>query len=240
MYIIIATAVLLVPVGLGLLYCVAIMASSFKTVRGMKQFRLSPVEPDQFTGVAAAAVETHSAFASRHGFTPIGFFQGTAPGTLPGLIGAWKRDNWLLCCYVIPWPVGPIPAKAATDLIAPYPAEIGLTTGSSSDGLFFPSRPGKYRQAFPDVTLDELLRRHTEADAYLRRKFLLRPEAPKLPFAALVESSVRAQMEHVSSHVMWPVRCVVWYLRRRRNANKTIEQQNVPPPPDALVTGGPR
>jgi hypothetical protein len=204
----------------------------------MKQLRVTRVEPEDFAGVAAAAVEIHSAFASRQGFTPIGYFHCTPPGNLPFLIGAWQRDSWLLCCYVLPWPDGPIASKAATDLIALYANDCALTT--TSDLFFQRARECKYRQAFPSLEVGELFRRHTEADAYLRRQFLLRPEVPKIPFAALVESNGRAHAEHVSSHALWPVRCVVWYLLRGRNANKTIEQQNVPPPPDALVTGGPR
>jgi hypothetical protein len=241
MYIIILIALVLsFPLLRLLLYCVVIMSSLIRTVRGMKQLRLSPVEPDQFTGFAAAAVESHSAFASRHGFTPIGFFNGTPPGTLPLLIGAWQRDTLHLCCYVLPWPDGPIPAMAATDLVTTYSQRCALTTANSESGIFYPAPSGIYRQSFPDVTLEEMLRRHLEADAYLRRQFLLRPELPKLPLPALMESYFRAHMEYVTSHVMWPVRCLVWYLRRGRNANKTIEQQNVAPPPDALVTGGPR
>ncbi len=224
---------LLVVLGVGLGYCLIVMVGASQAVRGMKHMLVSPAEPAEFTGVAAAAVESHRAFAARHGFKPLGFFRGTAPGTQSALIGAWQRDSWLLCCYVLPWPDGPVRAKAATDLLAIYTGESVLTTGSSRDSMFFPARPGRYRQAFPNITLDELLRRHTEADAYLRRQFLLRPEAPKLPFAALMESQVRAQMEHISSHVLWPVRCVLWYLRRGRNLNKTIEQQNVAPPPSA-------
>lgn len=242
MYIIIVLSALILFFLLrrGLLYCLLIMSVAVKNVRGMKQLRLSPVESDEFTGVAAAVVESHIAFASRHGFTLIGFFHGTAPDTQPTLIGAWRQDTWQLCCYVLPWPDGPIPAMAATDLIATYSQRCSLTTGTSEAGTFCPAPSGIYRQSFTQVALDELLRRHIEADAYLRRQFLLRPEPPKLPFPALMESYVRAQMEYVSSHALWPVRYVVWYLRRGRNANKTIEQQNVAPPPDSLVTGGPR
>jgi hypothetical protein len=126
-----------------------------------------------------------------------------------------------------------VQSKVGTDFVTQYARDCVLTTGSSPDALFFPTRAGAYREALTGLSIGAQHAGHRSADAHLRQSFRLRPEVPKQAFVPLFEGAIKREMEHVRSHFAWNVRAIFWYLGRARRVNKPIGQQRLMPPEPA-------
>jgi hypothetical protein len=104
--------------------------------------------------------------------------------------------------------------------------ETGLETSNSGDTGMFPRRPGKYAQDFPNVSPDELWRRHLEAETYLLQKFKIEQKSLSMPYEQLLLHNMRLQMRYIRSIPFYPFRALYWFaVTRRRMANRSIQQQ---------------
>jgi hypothetical protein len=101
-----------------------------------------------------------------------------------------------------------------------------LDTSTSGSTGMFPSRPGNYKQSFPGVRADEALKRHLEAEEYLKAKFGFTFRPLSQPYEERLLNTMRLHMRHVRSLFLWPFRALYWYaVNRRRMANRSIQQQ---------------
>lgn len=104
--------------------------------------------------------------------------------------------------------------------------DIGLETSTSGDTGMFPRRPDKYAQSFPNMTPDEALRRHLEAEAYLVQKFKIVEKSLSMPYEQLLLHNIRLDMQYIRSIPLYPFRALYWYaVERKRMANRSIQQQ---------------
>lgn len=159
-------------------------------------------------------------WAVAHGFERLGGWTIRIPENPAGVAFVWERPGeavWF-ACYVVQ-------ATVATDLLTHYADRHDLTTGSSASTMMFPSRPGKVKQAFTGLSLDELLVRHTEADRFLREQFRWRPQGDSRPMDQILLESIRGQSRYVKSLPLWPLRGVWWFLTMGMRANKPVSER---------------
>jgi hypothetical protein len=98
------------------------------------------------------------------------------------------------------------------------------TSNSGSLGLF--PRPGAYAQSFPNISAQELWRKHQEGEAYLTQKFGFRWVPIKRTYEELVTEAMRIRMKYNRSQFLWPVRVLYrYFVTRHVIANRTIAQQ---------------
>jgi hypothetical protein len=112
------------------------------------------------------------------------------------------------------------------DLVTQFDDKNGLTTGTSGAIGMFPVTPGSYKQSFPNAAADIALQRHLEAETYIINKAGIVCQPITKPYEEIVVDGIRAQMKHVRSIALWPVRAVGWYfVNRKKMANLSVQQQ---------------
>jgi hypothetical protein len=98
------------------------------------------------------------------------------------------------------------------------------TSNSGSIGLF--PRPGAYAQSFPNLSVQELWRRHLEGEAHLAKKFGFQWKPINRSYYELVVKAMRVRMQYNRSQFLWPVRVLYrFFVTRHRIANRTIVEQ---------------
>lgn len=98
------------------------------------------------------------------------------------------------------------------------------TSSSGSLGLF--PRPGAYVQSFPDISAEEIWKRHLEGEEYINKKFGYPWVRIKTPFLEFILQMLRIKMQHVRSESFWPFRVLYRYFVTRHSIrNKTIMEQ---------------
>jgi hypothetical protein len=112
------------------------------------------------------------------------------------------------------------------DLVTRFDDTRSLTTATSDSIGMIPPAPGCYKQGFPRAAADLALQRHLEAETYLINKFGIVCQAVTKPYEQLLIDGMRAEVAHVKSMPLWPIRGIYWYfVNRTRMANRTIQEQ---------------
>lgn len=193
---------------------------AFKSVMQLSNpsLALQPADPDTFKTEFQEAM-LHDKWATDEGFEWVGTYLLTAPAQV--FIAAWRHVEYpaFFCVYVHA-------QGKHTDIVTIYENDLGITTGSSKDGLLFPSAPGSYMQCLPNISVHQQWQNHLEAEAFLLEKLKLDPRPIGKPFDVIVMESIRRQMAHVRRIPLWPLRTVWWFfVRRNKLAGMTIPQQ---------------
>lgn len=176
--------------------------------------KLQPFDVPRYQGDRRIAA-THDAhmWAKGNEFEFIGYYT-----MLNAFIATWRRNDrpTFFCQYQVQH-------KIVYDLATEFDPQLGLTTGSSADGHFFPNRPGHYMQTFSKLSLDEQWDRHIEAENFLIERGGIELVARDLDFEQIFIEAIHAQMQFVRSIFLWPLRGAYWFgIRRFQWHNRTI------------------
>jgi len=104
--------------------------------------------------------------------------------------------------------------------------DVCLETSNSGQIGMFPRRPNKYAQSFPNVTPEELWRRHLEGEGYLLKRFKIDTKSLSFPCEQLALYNIRLDIQYVRSIPLYPFRALYWCaVNRSRMANRSIQEQ---------------
>ena len=191
---------------------------TFVQVRSMCHMKLRPYtasgkKKDRLIGATIDARE----WAQQNDF----IFKGYYILQANVFIAAWQRkDRPTFFCYYI------VQHKKLSDLVTMFDNGISLTTGSSSDGQFFPLPDEKYMQSFSKLRFDALWDHHVAMENYLIDEGGAELVVQELEFQESILKALDHQMEYVRSLPLWPLRGFWWYtVRKFRRHNLTILQQ---------------
>lgn len=142
------------------------------------------------------------------------------------LIYAWKSNihRCFLASYVL---LQGDTRIAATDFVTGFQDEFSLTTNNHGDGRAFPKHPATYAQCFANASIDEIWRRHKEAEQYLVGFGGVRAIQQLPDFQPAFQRAIRDQMNYLQSFLLWKLRIPYWYfVYRKRWRNISIEEQH--------------
>lgn len=130
----------------------------------------------------------------------------------------WSQQNatWVLLYY--------FKGKHFYDLVSKLANGGIISTVSGKDGLTLPG-PSQHRiQAFPQLSLDELLQRHLATQTLFNGKVGLAVQRNKTNVVQELESALANQAAYVKTIPLWKMQGVFWYfLRRNWLVNKPIK-----------------
>ncbi|HOY71152.1 MAG TPA: hypothetical protein PL131_00340 [Methylotenera sp.] len=99
-----------------------------------------------------------------------------------------------------------------------------ISTVSGKDGLTLPPAGKNRIQAFPQLSLDELLQKHLATQAQFNAKVGLAIQRNKTDVVQELENALGQQAEYVKTIPLWKFKGVFWYfVRRNWLVNKPIE-----------------
>jgi hypothetical protein len=162
-------------------------------------------------------VTTNHGWAQTNGFEFLGCYRMQA--MQPTFIATWKHSQnpTFFCMYGVA-------NVYAYDIVSIFTPQFGITTGTTKDGQLLPSEPGHYTQTFSDISLDELLRKHQEAEQYVQLQGHIRPEHLYRNFEVIFLEAIRGQMAHVRQIPLYPIRGIYWFLvRRSKRHNRSVQ-----------------
>ena len=90
-----------------------------------------------------------------------------------------------------------------------------ISTVSGKDGLTLPPSTKNRIQAFPQLSLDELLQKHFTAQALFNAKVGFAVQNNKTDVVQELESALAKQAEFVKTIPLWKFKGVFWYFVRR-------------------------
>ncbi len=176
-------------IGLGVLVVVGVPALvALMTYISVQQMS----RPDlklQAVGTPHQATQ-YEHWATNEGFEWVGGY--LLRGTADIRIAAWRHTQYpaYFCVYVAQ-------NQVHFDLVTIYDGDIGLTTGSTKDGLLIPPAPGSYIQCFGGLEPEALWNKHLVAEAFMLEKLQLDPKPIDMPFDEVVVYAIHRQMRHV-------------------------------------------
>ena len=122
--------------------------------------------------------------------------------------------------------------KHATGIVCEFTTafsdDMSLTTTVTRSAFLFPLRYGTFMQSFPNAKPEELWRTHLRGEDYLTSQLGVRVEECRLPFLEGFRRGVIAKLTYVTSHRLWFVRGIYWYLLKRfMLQNRPLWEQDV-------------
>ncbi len=185
----------------------------------MRRLELQPMDE-------ASPPQTADAWAVANGFAFLGNYT-IKVGMIRTLMSAWQRmDRPTFFCRYLVQASGQI-QKECFDFVTIFADKVGLTTGSTTDGHFFPKRCGSYMQSFSNRDIDQRWAAHIEAENYLMDNLSAQLVQQDLPFEQTFAEAVRMECEYVSSLPLWFFCGPWWFLvRRHRWHNVSVPDQH--------------
>ena len=106
--------------------------------------------------------------------------------------------------------------------------EADLTTTMTRAAFVFPLPYGRFMQSFPGASAQELWTAHRRGEEYILSALRVPVAEPRRPFLEGFEEAIKAKLHHVTSHRLWFVRGIYWYLVKRFILhNRPIWEQDV-------------
>ena len=106
--------------------------------------------------------------------------------------------------------------------------DVSLTTTRTNAGFILPQIYGRFGQAFPKMSAEQLWEAHQRGEEYIASTLGVRAAAFQLPFLEAFREGISRKMRYVMSHRFWYVRGIYWYLVKRfLLQNRPIWTQNV-------------
>jgi hypothetical protein len=197
---------------------VPVVMTYFNVQSMRKGIQLTAVGRDGYDSHFATAEPFHP-WAHATGFDFVGGY--TMQLGIKAFVAAWHHRE-RPCYFVLLIAAGNKIPTFTTE----FSAERSLdTTGSDQDML--PAPPGHYKQGFTKTPVDELYRRHMEAEEYLMRVGQVQYQPDLLGLEEAVSRDAKLQSAYIRSLPLWPFRAVYWYyIGKRKKANKSIEEQH--------------
>jgi len=209
-----------VLMGRGVYAKVRAMASPFH--------RLTPAGADEWVKSLPDMPEL-TAQAERMGFRPIGCYT-IGIKNVSTFIAVWghqTRPTFFIAYHMAVSTLFATITKRNYDFVTSFSGEVTLTTGTSKQVPFFPPQPNEYSQAFSNLDLDEVWKKHQEGEGYLVRVGRVQATPTYPPFEEFFHEGVRRLTTFVQSLRLGMLRAPYWYLvSRRRWHNKSIEEQH--------------
>ncbi|WP_028578372.1 hypothetical protein [Desulfomicrobium escambiense] len=129
--------------------------------------------------------------------------------------------------------------KHFLELVTIYDDKTGVTTTNAPDAHTLPTVPGAFVQAFPGLTLPQLLEAHHAGRATLERRTGLEPQDRPEETLDLICAALERQARYVRSIPGWQWKGLWWItVRKRRMIGKDVgwqlDQFGVHEPPEGL------
>ena len=198
-------------IGLALVGLIALVLHRSVSAMLSPEARLDPIELEEGTP-EYDAVMSLDVWAEANGYGWVGAYVTHFPGMPQSFLATWDDDRGTCVVLYRMNETTAIDIVSRLDLQRPF----ALTTSNAAGASTLPKRPGAYQQIFPDATPDELGARHAESLEFLCARLRLRPVQPKRAFDVEFLEAIQGQMRYVRSHALWPLRGVLWYLKRKK------------------------
>ena len=128
--------------------------------------------------------------------------------------------------------------KHFLELVTIYDDKTGVTTTNAPDAHTLPTVPGAFVQAFPGLTLPQLLVAHHTGRATLERRTGLEPQDRPEETMELICAALERQARYVRSIPGWQWKGLWWITVRKRRMIKDVgwqlDQFGVHEPPEGL------
>ena len=129
--------------------------------------------------------------------------------------------------------------KHFLELVNIYDDKTGVTTTNAPDAHTLPTVPGAFVQAFPGLTLPQLLEVHHTGRATLERRTGLEPQDRPEETMELICAALERQARYVRSIPGWQWKGLWWITVRKRNmigkdVGWQLDQFGVHEPPEGL------
>lgn len=129
--------------------------------------------------------------------------------------------------------------KHFLELVTIYDDKTGVTTTNAPDAHTLPTVPGAFVQAFPGLTLPQLLEAHHTGRATLERRTGLEPQDRPEETMELICAALERQARYVRSIPGWQWKGLWWITVRKRSmigkdVGWQLDQFGVHEPPEGL------
>ncbi len=93
---------------------------------------------------------------------------------------------------------------------------VSLTSSNSDSGGMIPAQRGVLGQSFPGIDTDELFARHNRGLEFVKERLGLTPLVRDEDVGEHITMRIHDDANFVMSHFLWPVRGLVWFVRRKK------------------------
>jgi hypothetical protein len=163
-------------------------------------------------------------WAGRNSFDLLSYY--TVQFSMRGFMAVWKSKEkpTYLCQYIVG---SGFEGIVACEFSTVFENDIGLATANTIDSNLYPKPPGEYKQSFSRCSLDELYKKHGEAEEYLITRGGAQVEKSPIDFEEYFIDSLKKDNRYHWKHWYWIILLFYFFfVRRKRWHNKTIREQH--------------
>lgn len=133
----------------------------------------------------------------------------------------WSKEvkSWTLIYFA--------QGKQTIDFVTIYDDNIAVTTSSNKDSILLPDPPKAYKQAFTDLTYEQLYEKHLQGRNFVEYNEKVLPQINKQDLLTEVKKSLILQSKYIMNLPMWRFKGFYWYfVRRNLKVNKPISSSD--------------